>query len=279
MASDWVTPHYLGNGSGHPESRLQTPFSSGLPLLPLPPKPVEPTSTGVPPSTELPDRSTPNPSTITEDTLPSFYDRQSSLSTQSVHSQHLPAVSPPNEAPEPPAPSPPETPKSPQHVLQDELHESPAAQKPTQAVGGRPTTKTLGLIEEGFIKISEIIEGLAEVTGKPPSSLYRRLEKSRKGTPDGHLWNIYLRYFARHEEEEAARLNKPLEHTQAFRSLCYAQYKADNANFRELLETYQELEIAAVEMTVGQRKREVEKYEKRLRDMVSSTTPLCLNSC
>jgi hypothetical protein len=137
----------------------------------------------------------------------------------------------------------------------------------------------LGLIEEGFSKISEIIEGLAEVTGKPPSALYRRLEKSRKGTPDGHLWNIYLHYFARHEDEEAARLNKPLERTQAFRSLCYARYKIDNPNFHQLLETYQELEMAAAEMTVGQRKREVERYEKKLRDMVSSTTPLCLNSC
>ncbi|KIM72187.1 hypothetical protein PILCRDRAFT_93559 [Piloderma croceum F 1598] len=265
MASDWVTPRYLGNGSGHPESHLQTPFLSGPPPPPLPPKPVELTSTGIPSSTKLPDCATPNPSTNTEDTLPSFYDRQSSLSTQSVHSQHLPAVSPPNEAPEPPAPNPLETPKSPKHVLQDELHESPVV--PARAVSGRPTTKALGLIEEGFNKITEIIEGLAEVTGKPPSDLYRRLEKSRKGASEGHLWNIYLHYFARHEEEEAARLNRPLERTQTFRSRCYAQYKVNNANFRELLETYQELEMAGTEMTVGQRKREVEKYEKKLRDM------------
>ena len=274
MALDWATPRYLGNGSGNPESHLQTPFLSGPPSPPLPPKPLELTS-----SIKLPDRATPNPSTNTEDTLPSFYDRQSSLSTQSVHSQHLPAVSTPNEAPEPPAPNHLETPKSPEHVLQDEPHESPVVSpKPARAVGGRPTTKALGLIEEGFNKITEIIEGLAEITGKPPSDLYRRLEKSRKGASEGHLWNIYLHYFARHEEEEAARLNKPLERTQSFRSQCYAQYKADNANFHELLETYQELEMAGTEMTVGQRKREVEKYEKKLRDIVSFSTSSCLNS-
>jgi hypothetical protein len=197
MASDWVTLHYLGNGSGHPERRLQTPFLSGPPLPLLPPKPIEPTSTGVPSSTKLPNHVTPNPLTITKDMLPSFYDQQLSLSTQLVHSQHLPVVSPPNEALEPPAPNPlDKTPKSPKHVLQDDLHESPVISLiPTQAVGGHPTTKALGLIAEGFNKITEIIEGLAEVTGKPPSNLYRRLEKSQKGALEGHLWNIYLHYF------------------------------------------------------------------------------------
>ena len=285
MASDWV---HLGKGSGNPESRLQTPFlSPPVPLVPplppvplLPPKPVEQTSIGVLSSTELPDPNIPNPGplTITEDTLPSFYDRQSTLSTQSVHSEHLPAISPPNEAPEPLAPN--SRDKTPQSPEQDELDESPVVPaKPTRVVGGRPTTKTLVIIEEGFNKITKIIEGLAEATGKPPSDLYRKLEKSRKGTSEGHLWNIYLHYFARHEEEKAARVNKPLTCTQTFRSQCYAQYKVDNANFHELLETYHELEMAGAEMTVGQRKREVEKYEKRLRDMVSSMTPPCSNTC
>jgi len=95
------------------------------------------------------------------------------------------------------------------------------------------------------------------------------LEKSRKGSLESHLWNIYLHYFARHEKEEAARVGKPLERSQAYRSLCYAQYKVDHRNFQELLEAYHELEIANVEMTVGHRKREVEKYEKKLEDMVS----------
>jgi hypothetical protein len=137
-------------------------------------------------------------------------------------------------------------------------------------MGGRPTTKALGLIEEGFTRISAIIEGLAEATGKPPSDLYRRLEKLRKGSSEGgHLWNIYLHYFARHEEEEAARVGRPLERSQAFRSLCYAQYKVDHKNFEELLEVYHELEMTTTEMTMGQRKREAEKYEKKLRDLVS----------
>jgi hypothetical protein len=127
----------------------------------------------------------------------------------------------------------------------------------------------LDFIEEGFSRIMMIIEELAEVTGKPPSSLYRRLEKSRKGSSDGQLWNIYLHYFARHEDGEAGRINKSLQRTQAFRSQCYAQYKADHPNFQELLETYHALEMVSTEMTVGQRKREVEKYEKKLRDMVS----------
>jgi len=194
-----------------------------------------------------------------------------SLDNQQDPSQDLPAFSPSNEAPEPPALFPPdETRESPEHVLYDEVHESPVvSQKATQGIGGRPTTKALGLIEEGFSKISEIIEGLAEVTGKPPSDLYRRLERTRKGSSDGHLWNIYLHYFARHEDEEAARIKKPLKRTQAYRSQCYAQYKVDHPNFQELLETYHELEMVAVELTVGQRKREVEKYEKKLRDMVS----------
>jgi hypothetical protein len=136
-------------------------------------------------------------------------------------------------------------------------------------MGGRPTTKALELIEQGFTQITAIIEELAQTTGKPPSDLYRRLEKSRKGSSDSHLWNIYLHYFARHEEEEAARIGRPLQRTQTYQSLCYAQYKADHENFQELLEAYHELEMATAEMTVGQRKREAEKYEKKLRDIVS----------
>ena len=78
-----------------------------------------------------------------------------------------------------------------------------------------------------------------------------------------------MHYFACHEEEEAARVGQPLERNQAYRSLCYAQYKVDHENFQELLEVYHELEMADVEMTVGQRKREAEKYEKKLHTMVS----------
>jgi hypothetical protein len=55
--------------------------------------------------------------------------------------------------------------------------------------------KALVIIEEGFNKITEIIEGLMEAMGKPPSDLYHKLEKSQKGASDGHLWNIYLHYF------------------------------------------------------------------------------------
>ena len=133
------------------------------------------------------------------------------------------------------------------------------------------------MIAEGFNKITEIIEGLVEVTGKPASDLYRRLERAQKGSPEGHHWNIYLHYFACHEEEEAARLNKPLERTQTFRSQCYAQYKAAHANYQELLETYQELEMTGTEMMMGQRKQEVKKYEKKLRDLVSQTISFSLN--
>jgi hypothetical protein len=141
--------------------------------------------------------------------------------------------------------------------------------KPSPVAGGRPKKKTLSLIDEGFIRITEIIEGLAEATGQPTSDLYRRLERSRKGSHEGKCWNIYLHFFARHEEEEAARINRPLERNQSFRSQCYAQYKADHPNFVELLETYRELQMVDAEVTVGQRKREVEKYEKKMRDMVS----------
>jgi hypothetical protein len=291
MSSDWVTLGYSDKGSGDLESRLQSPLLPSAPLPPLPPKPIELTSTSVPPSTELPRLTnrqsssppksidpprpaTPNPSAMTKDTLSLFYNHRQSPPPRS-EAPEPPALSSPDEMAEPPEP-----PESPQHILQDELHKPPVVSpKPTRTVGGRPTTKALGLIEEGFNKITEIIEGLAEVTGKAASDLYRRLEKSRKGVSEGHLWNIYLHYFARHEEQEAARLNKPLERTQTFRSQCYAKYKVDNANFHELLETYQELEMAGTEMTVGQRKREVEKYEKKLRDMVSLTTLSCSNSC
>ena len=66
---------------------------------------------------------------------------------QSVCSEHLPAVSPPNKAPEPLAPN--SQVKMPQSPEQDELDESPVVSaKPIRVVGGCPTTKTLVIIEE-----------------------------------------------------------------------------------------------------------------------------------
>ena len=300
-SSDWNAPGYSNTDSVFPGSRLQTP---PIPRPLLPPKPIELASAGVPPSaiselphpampnlspkpvelatagvpplaiSELPHPATTNLSTVTCDTIPSSEDRQTPLETQQDHQKAPLAGSPVDEALEalePPDPfAPNKMPKPPMHIPDNEIQERPAASpKPTRGMGGRPTLKALGLIEQGFTKITAIIEGLAEATGKPPSDLYRRLEKSRKGSSEGHLWNIYLHYFARHEEEEAARVGQPLERNQAYRSLCYAQYKVDHENFQELLEVYHELEMADVEMTVGQRKREAEKYEKKLHTMVS----------
>ncbi|KIM73187.1 hypothetical protein PILCRDRAFT_15434 [Piloderma croceum F 1598] len=199
---------------GYPESRLRTPPGRHLPTPsiprpPLPPKPVELTSTGISDSesSELL-RSTPagiNPSIGNGDLLPSFHDRQSPLQTQGRHA--TPAISSPGEVPEPPVlSSPEETHEPPTYIHLDEACKSPAA------------------------------------SPKPA------LEKSRKTPSEGHLWNIYLHYFA-------------------YRSLCYAQYKVDHQSFQVLLEAYQELEMAGVEMTAGQCKREVKKYEKKLQDM------------
>ena len=73
-----------------------------------------------------------------------------------------------------------------------------------------------------------------------------------------------MHYFAPHKEEEAARVNKPLVCMQMFWSQCYAQYKVDNTNFLELLETSHELEMVDTDMMMSQCKQEVEKYKKRL---------------
>jgi len=266
-SSDQVASDYSDAASRFSGSRLQTP---PFPRPPLPPKPIE--LTGILPSaiSELPHPTTLNPSAAAGNPPPSFHEPQPPLETRQVPS----TVSPIDKAPEPPKPlalfHPDETCEPSTSVPQDEIQEPPAASpKPARGMGGRPTTKALELIEQGFTQITAIIEELAQTTGKPPSDLYRRLEKSRKGSSDSHLWNIYLHYFARHEEEEAARIGRPLQRTQTYRSQCYARYKADNENFQELLEAYHELEMATAEMTVGQRKREAEKYEKKLRDIVS----------
>ena len=299
--SDWVPSGYPDAGSGYSESRRQTP----LPRPPLPPKPSELASTSVPSSATytgtsdslpvfsephtspndmqldptllpLPKRSelalTGVPSSATsrtDDVSLLFSDQQISF-----NEQLRPTLLPQQEAANPPADATPSEPReSPKHTPQDdEGRESLATSpKPSPVAGGRPTKKTLSLIDEGFDRITEIIEGLAEATGKAPSDLYRRLEKSRKGTHEGKWWNIYLHYFARHEEEEAARIDEPLERTQSFRSLCYTQYKTDNPHFQEILETYRELHMADTEVTVGHRKREIERYERKMRDMVSNS--------
>jgi hypothetical protein len=122
-----------------------------------------------------------------------------------------------------------------------------------------------------------------EATGQPASDLYCRLERSQKGSHEGKWWNIYLHFFAHHEEEEVARINRPLERNQSFWSQCYAQYKADHLNFMELLEIYCDLQMVDTEVTVGQCKQEVEKYEKKMHNMVSNSTisvqdfPKCLS--
>jgi hypothetical protein len=134
-SSDWVTSGYSDTGSGYPESRLRTPPGRHLPTPsiprpPLPPKPVELTSTGISDS-ELSEllRSTPagtNPSIGNGDALPSFHDRQSPLQTQGRHA--TPAISSPGEVPEPPVLSfPEETHEPPTYIHLDEARKSPAA--------------------------------------------------------------------------------------------------------------------------------------------------------
>ena len=47
------------------------------------------------------------------------------------------------------------------------------------------------------------------------------------------------------------------------------QCKVDHLNYHELLKTYYELYMVGKELTVGQHKWEVKKYEKKLQDIVS----------
>jgi hypothetical protein len=252
--SDWVASDTGTAGHGRPgdrETRIPTPALSRRPPLPQPPAlPLQ-------------------------------------ASTPSIFAEtpaHLPCIPPASSdtiqsTPEPPQP---ETHANRTVTPLSETHEgrtispksdtasSPGASpKPSRGAGGRPTTKALGLIESAFEQIALIIEGLVESTGKPASDLYRRFERSRKGPSTSQFWNVYTHYFANNEKEESKRVPGPPARTQDFRSRCYTQYKLAHPNYRELLETYRELEMASVEMTVGQRKKEIEKYEKKLRDLVS----------
>jgi len=105
--------------------------------------------------------------------------------------------------------------------------------KPARGWEGRPTTKALELIEQGFTQITAMIEELAQTTGKPPSDLYRRLEKSRKGVVRQSPVGIYI-YIILHVTRRRRQPGSvgPLQRTfQTYRSQCYARYKADNENF------------------------------------------------
>jgi DNA mismatch repair ATPase MutS len=147
-------------------------------------------------------------------------------------------------------------------------------QKPS--TGGRPSKESLGIIARAFKEMNEIWADLSNVTGKPIAELRRRYEKSTKGANEHRHWNTYLRYFSKNTKTESQRLNRPYENSQEFRSACYAQYKKDIPDWEKALDVIYELEFSMEEKTIGQRKKEYEKFEKRLNDLVCALGPLAL---
>jgi hypothetical protein len=143
---------------------------------------------------------------------------------------------------------------------------SSGIQKPS--TGGRPTKQSLGVIAKAFEEINVIWADLSHMTGKSVTELRRRYEKSTKGASERRNWNIYLRYFAKNIEKESQRLNRPYDKTQEFRAACYAEYKKHVPEWEKALDTIFELEFSNEGKTIGQRKKEYEKYEKKINDLV-----------
>jgi hypothetical protein len=148
----------------------------------------------------------------------------------------------------------------------DSVVGSSGIQKPN--TGGRPSNESLGYIATAFQKVNEIWLDLSQMTGKSVTELRRRYEKSAKGASEHRNWNTYLKYFANNVAKESQRLNRPYDNTQEFRAACYAQYKSDVPDWQKALDAIFELEFSNEEKTIGQRKKEYEKYEKKINDLV-----------
>ncbi|EED81934.1 predicted protein [Postia placenta Mad-698-R] len=136
---------------------------------------------------------------------------------------------------------------------------------------GRLSDDVRQILRTGFAKMNTIVEQVSKDSGLPAARVQAMFgqQHARVNTARNH-WNIYGRYFKMNQAQECKRLglDAPLTDTVEIRSKTYALFKEAHADiWRDILETFEEVEVWAVNHTVGQRKRDFAKAVAKMRQL------------
>ncbi|EED83583.1 predicted protein [Postia placenta Mad-698-R] len=138
---------------------------------------------------------------------------------------------------------------------------------------GRLSDDVRQILWTGFAKMNTIVEQVSKDSGLPAARVQAMFgqQHARVNTARNH-WNIYGRYFKMNQAQECKRLglDAPLADTVEIRSKTYALFKEAHADiWRDILETFEEVEVWAANHTVGQRKRDFAKAVAKMRQLHS----------
>lgn len=158
------------------------------------------------------------------------------------------------------------------------FHNSPIPSSATVSssrnVGGRPTNKSLTLIEEFFTRIDAEFAEFASFIKMDEDKLmdkYRTKWGKHASSPTLRHWNYYQQYYQHNLEQERARLpDLPLD-TKGYVSKCYDQFKVDlgEEDYREILANFAMLDDLENPKTEGDLKKHTNKFQKDVMDLVS----------
>ncbi|KAF9231160.1 hypothetical protein BU15DRAFT_30359, partial [Melanogaster broomeanus] len=134
---------------------------------------------------------------------------------------------------------------------------------------GRRSAEVNAILGAGFEKLEIILNDLATQTSIPTTQIIEGWHKSRGRVINGtNHWNLYSKYFTKHEGQERRRLGLPLDApiTPTIRGQLYVKFKEENSEmWQEILEIHDMIEMSDLPtQTVAQRAQMFNKIRKKL---------------
>ncbi|KAF8124775.1 hypothetical protein EV363DRAFT_1106915, partial [Boletus edulis] len=130
----------------------------------------------------------------------------------------------------------------------------------TTPTGGRRSSETNRLLNEGYRELEGILERVASQTNMTAQQVAEAWHKSASRVINvPNHWNLYQAYFKANEMEERARFPSAVEgqgvSTPTLISRCYKRFVSDeNEKWKEILESFECAELTKTqEHTMGDR--------------------------
>ncbi|KIK80789.1 hypothetical protein PAXRUDRAFT_36081 [Paxillus rubicundulus Ve08.2h10] len=154
-----------------------------------------------------------------------------------------------------------------------QTHIRPTAQTPSTPTSGHRSAQVNCVLSTGYEKLEVIVTDLATQTSLSTSQIIEDWHKSHGRIINGtNHWNLYAKYFAKHEAQELRRLGLPLDVpiTPTVRGQLYTKFKEENTEmWQEILEIHEMIEMSdSPPQTVAQCAQMFNKIRKKLTSLL-----------
>ncbi|EDR06065.1 uncharacterized protein LACBIDRAFT_329158 [Laccaria bicolor S238N-H82] len=127
---------------------------------------------------------------------------------------------------------------------------------------GRISSSSWDVLNTGFQKIDDIIDQLANKTGRTHENIITLWKRTHAHECTGSMWNKYQKYFLANREKEHRRIGD----SRANCRTCLVGFKEHEPRWREILEAYDEVLAASnVHSTISQRTRKFDRLVSQLK--------------